>query len=63
MSHHLFRRVFATTVLLFNNIPMEIASEFLEHTKISRTKDSYATIVNKKIAAKMAVFLREVKLV
>ena len=61
MSHHLARRTFATTVLLYNDVPMEIVSALLGHSKMSVTQDSYAKIVNKKIAATMAVFIREVK--
>jgi site-specific recombinase XerD len=56
MSHHLARRTFATTVLLFNDVPMEIVSALLGHSTMSVTQDSYAKIVNKKIAASMAVF-------
>ena len=56
MSHHLARRTFATTVLLFNDVPMEIVSALLGHSTMSVTQDSYAKIVNKKIAATMAVF-------
>ena len=55
-SHHLARRTFATTVLLFNDVPMEIVSALLGHSTMSVTQDSYAKIVNKKIAASMAVF-------
>ena len=61
MSHHLARRTFATTVLLFNDVPMEIVSALLGHATMSVTQDSYAKIVNKKIAASMAVFYEEVK--
>jgi site-specific recombinase XerD len=61
MSHHLARRTFATTVLLFNDVPMEIVSVLLGHSKMSVTQDSYAKIVNKKIAATMAVFYEEVR--
>jgi integrase/recombinase XerD len=58
MSHHLARRTFATTILLFNDILMEIVSEFLGHSKISVTQASYAKIVNKKVSAKMDFFLK-----
>jgi site-specific recombinase XerD len=61
MSHHIARRTFATTVLLFNDVPMEIVSALLGHSKMSVLQDSYAKIVNKKIAATMAVFFKEVK--
>jgi len=55
-SHHLARRTFATTVLLYNDVPMEIVSTQLGHSTMSITQDSYAKIVNKKIPATMAFF-------
>ena len=55
-SHHLARRTFATTVLLYNDVPMEIVSTLLGHSTMSVTQDSYAKILNKKIAETMAVF-------
>ena len=54
--HHLARRTFATTVLLFNEVPMEIVSALLGHATMSITQENYAKIVNKKIAATMVVF-------
>ena len=58
MSHLLARRTFATTVLLFNDVPMEIVSALLGHATMSITQDSYAKIVNKKIGSAMAVFYK-----
>jgi site-specific recombinase XerD len=58
MSHHLARRTFATIVLLFNDVPMEIVSAFLGPSKMSVTQDFYAKTVNKKIAISMAVFYK-----
>jgi site-specific recombinase XerD len=58
MSHHLARRTFATTVLLFNDVPMEIVLALLGHSKMSVTQDSYPKIINKEIAATMAVFFK-----
>jgi|GEM_PF-2978435 len=50
--HYLARRTFATTVLLYNNVTMEIVSELLEHSKMSVTQDSYGKIVQKKLVSK-----------
>jgi len=36
-SHYLARGISATTLLLFHNIPMEIVSALLKHSKISVT--------------------------
>jgi site-specific recombinase XerD len=53
MSHHLARRTFATTILLYNDIPMEIVSELLGHSKMSVTQDSYAKVVQHKVSSQM----------
>jgi integrase/recombinase XerD len=53
ISHHTARKTFASTVLLFNDVPMEIVSELLGHSKISTTQDYYAKIVNKKLSEQM----------
>ena len=56
--HLLDRRTFATTVLLYNDVPMEIIPALLGHSTMSITQDSYAKIVNKKIGSAMAVFYK-----
>lgn len=53
LTHHLARRTFATTVLLFNDVPMEIVSELLGHSKITITQQHYAKVVNKKVSEQM----------
>ncbi|MDD1523785.1 site-specific integrase [Riemerella anatipestifer] len=50
LTHHLARRTFATTILLYNDIPMEIVSELLGHSKITITQDHYAKVVQKKVS-------------
>jgi hypothetical protein len=42
-------------------MPMEIVSALLGHSTMSVTQDSYAKIVNKKIATSMAVFYKGVE--
>ncbi|GAA4299203.1 site-specific integrase [Aestuariibaculum suncheonense] len=37
ISHHIARKTFATTVLLYNDVPIEIVSELLGHSKITIT--------------------------
>ena len=49
LTHHVARRTFATTVLLFNNVPMEVVSELLGHSKLTTTQQSYGKIVQKKV--------------
>ncbi|MXS70496.1 tyrosine-type recombinase/integrase [Flavobacteriaceae bacterium W22] len=53
LTHHLARRTFATTVLLFNDVPMEIVSELLGHSKITITQDHYAKVVKSKVGEQM----------
>lgn len=53
LTHHIARKTFASTVLLFNDVPMEIVSELLGHSKLSTTQDYYAKIVNKKVSSAM----------
>lgn len=50
LTHHLARKTFATTILLYNDVPMEIVSELLGHSKISTTQEHYAKVVQKKVS-------------
>ncbi|WP_430614458.1 tyrosine-type recombinase/integrase [Flavobacterium sp. JP2137] len=50
LTHHIARKTFATTVLLYNDVPMEIVSELLGHSKISMTQEHYGKIVQSKIS-------------
>lgn len=61
MSHHLARRTFATTILLYNDIPMEIVSELLGHSKMSITQDSYAKVVQHKLSSQMNKLSKKLK--
>ena len=53
LTHHVARRTFATTVLLFNNVPMEVVSKLLGHSKMATTQQSYGKIVQKKVGEEM----------
>ena len=53
LTHHIARKTFATTVLLYNDVPMEIVSELLGHSKISTTQEHYAKVVQKKVSEHM----------
>ena len=50
LTHHIARKTFASTVLLYNDVPMEIVSELLGHSKMSTTQESYGKIVQKKVS-------------
>ena len=53
LKHHVARKTFASTVLLFNDVPMEIVSELLGHSKMSITQEHYGKIVQKKVSEQM----------
>lgn len=54
LTHHIARKTFATTILLFNNVPMEIVSELLGHSEIGITQQHYAKIVKEKVSEEMS---------
>ncbi|MBG7631833.1 MAG: tyrosine-type recombinase/integrase [Bacteroidetes bacterium] len=53
MTTHTARKTFASTVLLFNDVPMEIVSQLLGHSSITITEDSYGKVVRKKVSEEM----------
>jgi len=53
LTHHTAWKTFASTVLLYNNVPMEIVSELLGHSKMATTQKSYGKIIQKKIGDEM----------
>ena len=53
LTHHIARKTFATTVLLYNGIPMDIVSKLLGHAKIQTTQEHYGEIVNEIVSNKL----------
>jgi integrase len=53
LTTHMARRTFASTVLLYNDVPMEIVSELLGHSSMKITQESYGKVVQKKISLEM----------
>ncbi|MBU2940149.1 site-specific integrase [Lacinutrix sp. C3R15] len=53
LTHHIARKTFATTVLLYNDVPMEIVSELLGHSNMNITQAHYGKIVQKNISKQM----------
>src|SRR5690606_16230754 len=53
LTHHIARKTFATTVLLYNNVPIEIVSKLLGHSKIQTTQDSYGEIIQRSVSEQM----------
>ncbi|MET3731466.1 site-specific integrase [Moheibacter stercoris] len=50
LTHHVARKTFASTILLYNDIPMEIVSELLGHSKITITQEYYGKVVQEKVS-------------
>ncbi|MCC8360998.1 site-specific integrase [Salinimicrobium sediminilitoris] len=44
LTHHIARKTFATTVLLLNDVPMEVVSKLLGHSRIGITQAHYGQI-------------------
>jgi integrase len=53
LTHHVARKTFASTVLLYNDVPMEIVSELLGHSNMTITQESYGKVVQKKVSEEM----------
>ena len=53
ITHHTARKTFASTVLLYNDIPMETVSELLGHSNIKVTQAHYAKVVQRTVSKQM----------
>ncbi|MGO3156366.1 tyrosine-type recombinase/integrase [Mesonia sp.] len=53
LTHHMARKTFASTVLLYNDVPMEVVSELLGHSSIKITQTHYGKVVQKKVSEEM----------
>ena len=62
ISHHMARKTFASTVLLYNNVPMEIVSELLGHSSMKITQEYYGKIVQKRISEEMERLMKKQEL-
>jgi integrase len=58
LTTHIARKTFASTVLLYNDVPMEIVSKLLGHSSMKITQDSYGQIVEKKISLEMSRLIK-----
>lgn len=61
LTHHIARKTFATTILLYNDVPMEIVSELLGHSKITITQEHYAKVVQKKVSEHIGKLSKKLK--
>ncbi|MDN3690792.1 site-specific integrase [Chryseobacterium tructae] len=53
LTHHTARKTFASTVLLSNDIPMEVISKLLGHSKITTTQEYYADVMPEKLSEQL----------
>jgi len=60
LTHHIARKTFASTVLLYNNVPMEIVSELLGHSNMSITQEYYGKVVMKKVSEEVKKLNRRI---
>jgi integrase/recombinase XerD len=56
LTHHVARKTFATTVLLNNDVPVEIASFLLGHSRVSTTEDFYAKVQRDRVVTHLSKF-------
>lgn len=61
LTHHIARKTFASTVLLYNDVPMEIVSELLGHSNMVITQESYGKVVQKKVSEEMKTLAKKLK--
>jgi integrase/recombinase XerD len=61
LTHHLARKTFASTILLYNDVPMEIVSELLGHSEMQTTQNHYAKVVRKKVSKHMINLAEKLK--
>ncbi len=63
ITHHTARKTFASTVLLYNDVPMEIVSELLGHSSMTITQEYYGKVVQKRVSEEMErLFRTQVKM-
>lgn len=53
LTHHTARKTYASTILLNNDVPIEIVSKLLGHSSIRVTEAAYAQVMNKNISKHM----------
>ena len=61
LTHHTARKTFASTVLLYNDVPMEIVSELLGHSNMIITQESYGKVIQSKISEHIKTLAKKLK--
>jgi site-specific recombinase XerD len=53
LTHHVARKTFATAVLLYNGVSMDVVSKLLGHRKLQTTQEHYGEILTRRILAEI----------
>jgi len=61
LTHHIARKTFASTVLLNNDIPLEIVSFLLGHSKTTTTESHYAKVVKENVMSHIVKLNKRLK--
>ncbi|WP_029034076.1 site-specific integrase [Salinimicrobium terrae] len=61
LTHHIARKTFATTVLLLNDVPMEVVSKLLGYSRIGITQAHYGQILQEKVDVEMKKLISKLK--
>lgn len=61
LTHHIARKTFATTVLLLNDVPMEVVSKLLGHSRIGITQAHYGQILEEKVISEVEKLSEKMK--
>jgi len=61
LTHHVARKTYASTVLMNNDIPVEIVSFLLGHSKTSTTELHYARVVKESVVRHIKVLNKKLK--
>ncbi|UEG53369.1 site-specific integrase [Mucilaginibacter daejeonensis] len=56
LTHHIARKTFASTVLINNDVPVDVASFMLGHSRISTTEEFYAKVQRERVVSYMSKF-------
>ncbi len=49
LTHHIARKTFATTILLLNDVPIEVVSKLLGHSRIGITQAHYGQVLQENV--------------
>lgn len=61
LTHHIARKTFASTVLLSNDVPIEIVSFLLGHSKTTTTEQHYAKVVKESVLRHVTKLSKKLK--